>query len=69
MALVSALYRLAPSEGAISKEEAARRLKLILHRLVTQHGAEEVRRRVRTAVLESHEEATRAWILLHLMDA
>ena len=66
MSLVSSLYRLAPSDGAISKEEAARRLKLILQRLVRQYGEEEVRRRVRDVRLSSDEEATRAWILLHL---
>ena len=47
MALVSALYRMAPSDSYISSDEAELRLKAKLRRLVEQYGQAEVLRRIR----------------------
>jgi hypothetical protein len=47
MALVSALYRLAPSNGYSSPVEDQKRIERAIARLVRQYGGTEVRRRIR----------------------
>lgn len=66
MGLVSSMYRLIPSEAAVSNAEARLRLDRILQRLVSAHGEEEVRRRVREAAVPKEQDSVKAWIMLHL---
>ena len=62
--LVSPLYRLAPSESSISREESERRLKVKLQRLVAQYGEIDVLQRIRAYPVPKDLEATKAWVLL-----
>ena len=64
MALVSSVYGLAPSEGYVSKDEAERRLKAKVRRLVEAHGQEEVLRRIRSWPVAKDDEAMKAWLVL-----
>ena len=65
MALVSNLYSMAPVDGYISREEAERRLKAKVRRLVEQHGQAEVLRRIRAWPAAAREvEERKAWLVL-----
>ena len=64
MALTSAIYRMAPSEGYVSPDEAERRLKAKVRRLVDQYGQDEVLRRIRTWPTTKENEARKAWLVL-----
>lgn len=62
--LVSSLYRLVPSDSAMSREESERRLKVKLRRLVAQYGESDVIKRIRMYPVSKNLEATKAWVLL-----
>ena len=65
MALISALYRMAPSDSYISSDEAERRLKVKVRRLVEQYGETEVLRRIRAWPAAGREvEERKAWLVL-----
>ena len=65
MALISALYAMAPSDQYISREEAELRLKAKVRRLVEQHWQAEVLRRIRGWPAPAREvEERKAWLVL-----
>ena len=65
MALVSMLYRMTPSDGYITKDEAELRLRAKIRRLVEQHGQAEVLRRIRAWPAAGREvEERKAWLVL-----
>ena len=64
MGLVSALYRMVPSEGPASKAESDRRVAYKLRRLVATHGEAEVIRRLRGATVPKEYEAMRSRLIL-----
>lgn len=51
MGLVSALYRMAPSEAQPSPQELDQRLERVLTRLISIYGGDEVRGRIRESNL------------------
>lgn len=64
MALVSSLYRLIPSEAWPNKDEAERRLKVLVQRLVSTYGQAEVIRRIQDYPVTKEQEGMRSWIML-----
>ena len=64
MALVSSIYRLAPSAPSWDRDEAERRLKVTLRRLVGVYGVEGVVNRIRAYPCRAEEEITKAWLVL-----
>ena len=65
MSLTSAIYRMAPSEGYVSKDEGERRLKAKIRRLVAEHGQERVLERIRRWPCGSKgDELLKAWLVL-----
>ena len=60
--LVSSLYGRAPSEGDVSREEAAKRLQRSINRLIAEYGGKEVRRRIRAYA--SEDESAKARLVL-----
>ena len=69
MSLVSGLYRLAPADSYPSREEADRRWKVAVKRLVRERGREAVVARLRVADIPADQEVTRAWLVLEAMAA
>ena len=67
MGLVSSIYRLAPPAGYLSKDEAERRLRIRMRRLVSRYGEAEVVRRLRLAEVPQAMELARAWMVLTAM--
>jgi len=57
MAMVSSLYRMAPSTAWVSPEEAARRLRARIRYLVVAYGQHETERRVRAWRARNDDEA------------
>ena len=65
MPLTSAIYRMAPSDSYISKDEAELRLRAKVRRLVEEHGQAEVLRRIRAWPEAGREvEERKAWLVL-----
>lgn len=64
MALVSSIYRLAPSDGYLSSEEERRRLKIRLHRLIAEFGREHVLQRIRTWPVNRESEMVKNWLVV-----
>ena len=65
MPLTSSIYRMAPSDSYITKDEAELRLRAKVRRLVEQHGQAEVLRRIRSWPAEGREvEERKAWLVL-----
>lgn len=63
--LVSSIYRLGPSDdGYMTDWEKERRLKVMVQRLVSQHGQAPVVERVRAGRIGKDQEAMRGWIVL-----
>ena len=64
MALVSSLYRMTASDAYPNKDEAERRLKILIQRLVSQHGQAEVLRRIQEYPVPKDMETMKSWIVL-----
>lgn len=61
--LVSSLYRWIPPEG-FNRDEADRRLKVKLRRLITEFGEEAVVNKIRNANVSKDMELMKAWLVL-----
>jgi hypothetical protein len=64
MALVSSVYRLAPSDGYLSNEEERRRLKVRINRLITEYGRENVLQRIRAWPANRESEMVKNWLVV-----
>jgi hypothetical protein len=64
MALVSSIYRLAPNDGYLSPEEERRRLKVRVHRLISEHGRDGVMRRIQTWPVNKESERVKTLLIV-----